>query len=61
VEDNNDLIKVLFAELVCELGGIAKLDSRNILNNIKANRIKSIGIRVEEDDVIVEVFDEDED
>jgi len=61
MQDNNDLIRILLAELVEELGGIVKLDANKILNDVKTNKLKSIGIRVEGEEAIVEVFeDEDE-
>lgn len=59
-QDNNEIIRVLFAELVDELGGVVKLDATKILSNIKENKFKQIGLRVEGDVAIVEVFDEDE-
>jgi hypothetical protein len=61
MKDNSDLIRVLFAELVEELGGIVKLDANKILENVKQNKFKSIGIRVEGTEAIVEVFDENQD
>lgn len=60
MEDNNDLIKILFMELVEELGGIVKLDANVVINKVKVNKLKSIGVRVENEEIIVEVFDEDE-
>jgi len=61
MEDNNELIKILLAELVDELGGVVKLDATKILNNMKNNKFKEIGLSVEGDVAIVEVFDENED
>lgn len=60
MEDNNELIKILFIELVEELGGIVKLDAIKITKDVKENKFKSIGVRVEDGVAIVEVFDEDE-
>ena len=60
MEDDNDLIRVLFAELVDELGGIVKLDANKIVKDARENRFKKIAVRVEDGVAIVEVFDEDE-
>lgn len=60
MEDNNELIRILLAELVDELGGIVKLDATKILSNIKENRFKEIGLRVDGDVAIIEVFEENE-
>jgi hypothetical protein len=58
--DNDALIRVLFAELIDELGGIVRLDAIKILADIKENKFKEIGLRIEGDVATVEVFDEDE-
>jgi hypothetical protein len=60
MENNNDLMRVLLAELVDELGGIVKLDASKILANAKKNKFKRIGLRIDGNDAIIEVFDEDE-
>jgi hypothetical protein len=61
MNDNNDLMRILFAELIEELGGIVKLDACKIKNTIENRQLKSIGIKIDNNVVIVEVFDEDED
>lgn len=60
MENNDDLIRVLFAELVDELGGIVKLDARKLAEDAKKNKFKKIAVRSQDGVVIVEVFDEDE-
>jgi hypothetical protein len=60
-DDNNEIIRVLFAELVDELGGVVKLDATKILNNVKENKFKQIGLRIEGEVAIVEVFEQNED
>lgn len=58
--EDNDLIRVLFAELVDELGGIVKLDASKLAEDSKQNKFKKIAVSVNDGVVTVEVFDEDE-
>lgn len=61
MEDNSELIKLLFAELVSELGGVVRLDSQKIMDNVNKKKFKEIGISMEGPIAVVEVFeDEDE-
>lgn len=58
--EDDDLIRVLFAELVDDLGGIVKLDAKKLAEDAKQNKFKQIAVRVDDGVVTVEVFDEDE-
>jgi predicted negative regulator of RcsB-dependent stress response len=60
MEDNNELIKILLAELVIELGGTAKLNATKILTDIKENKFKEIGLRIDGDVAIIEVFEQND-
>lgn len=58
--DNNELVQLLFAELVSELGGTVKLDALTVMDSINSGRLKQIGISIEEDEITIEVFEQDE-
>lgn len=58
--EDNDLIRVLFAELVDELGGIVKLDAKKLAEDARQNKFKQIAVRVDDGVVTVEVFEENE-
>jgi hypothetical protein len=59
MEDNHELIKILLIELIEELGGTIELDARKISEDVAQNKFKSIGVRVANGIVTVEVVDED--
>lgn len=58
--EDEELLKILFAELIEELGGVVELDANKVLTDIKQGRFKRIGIAIKENIVYLEVFDEDE-
>jgi hypothetical protein len=57
---DNDLIRVVLAELVEDLGGIVKLDAKKILNKARVNKFKQIRMTVNGDEAIVEIFDDED-
>jgi hypothetical protein len=58
---DNDMIRVLLIELVDQMGGIALLDTNKVLKDLKEDKLKGIAVRINGDEVIVEVIDETED
>ena len=60
MEDNTELVTIILAELIEEMGGVVRLDATKILADLKAERFKEITMRLEEGVAILEVFDADE-
>lgn len=60
MEAEKDISKILLAELIEELGGVVRLDATKVLRDLKENKFKEIGIRLEDGVAILEVFDADE-
>jgi hypothetical protein len=58
---DNDMIRILLIELVDQIGGIVKLDTKKVLRDLKEDKIKGIAVSINGDEVIVEVIDETED
>lgn len=55
-----DLIRVLLAQIVEDMGGIVKLDAGKILEKARNNEFKQIALRIKGEVAIVEIVDEDE-
>lgn len=60
-EDDINKMKLILAELVHQMGGVVELDATKLVENIKSNELKDLGIRLENGKVIVEVFSINED
>ncbi len=60
MEDNTELVTIILAELIEEMGGIVRLDATKILADLKDEKFKEITMRLEEGVAILEVFDADE-
>lgn len=60
MEDSTELVTIILAELIEEMGGIVKLDATKILADLKNDRLKEIRMRLEDGVAILEVFDENE-
>jgi len=58
IQDLNHLAPFILAALVEEMGGIIELDAKEILEDIKSNKFKKLGIFIERGRLYVEVFDE---
>jgi len=59
--EENDLIRFILAELIAEMGGMVQLDAERLLDKVRKEEFKEIGIRIEGEKVIAEVFSIDED
>lgn len=59
--EDHDLVKFVLAELITDMGGIIQLDASKLLEDARKGEFKEIGIRIEGEKLIAEVFSLNED
>lgn len=58
MDDVNNLIPFILAQLIDEIGGLVELDGEQLMESVKSGKYKQFGISIKNKKVIVEIIDE---